>query len=178
MFSTEALESMSIEEIAQAIAEHHKETTVLYEAMGAKNKKRTFGEKPMADDKVTNAVYWLKTAKEQRKSLAMDFDMVGFEESVIIFKCMTDLITANGSLSVKLKIARENAAKDCFYFCSIVRKMVKDKEKDPVFALILEKEPNPRKAPVSNGTQSKTDSKQPKADSKQPKAETTPPATT
>lgn len=171
MISAEALAAMSIQEVAQAIEDQHKETTLLYEALGAKSKKRTFGEKPMGDDKATNAEYWLKIAKEQRKSLAMDFDMESFEESVIIFKCMTDLISSNGSLSVKLKVARENASKDCFYFSSIVRKMVQDKGKDPVFALILEKEPNPRKTPVSNGAQSKTDAKQ-------PKTETTPPATT
>lgn len=88
MISAEALAAMSIQEVAQAIEDQHKETTLLYEALGAKSKKRTFGEKPMGDDKVTNAEYWLKIAKEQRKSLAMDFDMESFEESVIIFKCM------------------------------------------------------------------------------------------
>ncbi len=160
--TSEVLETMSVQEIAQAIAEHQKETTLLYEAMGNRNKKRTSGEKPMGDDKVSNAVYWLRIAKEQRKSLAMDFDMEGFEESVTIFKCMTDLINANGSLSVKLKIARDNAAKDCYYYCSVVRKMVQDKGKDPVFSLILDKEPSPRKASASNGAQAKSEDKQPK----------------
>ena len=164
MITSEVLATMSIQEIAQAIAEHQKETTLLYEAMGSKNKKRTNGEKPMGDDKVGNAEYWLRVAKEQRKSLAMDFNMEGFEESVIIFRCMTDLVNANGNLSVKLKIARDDAAKDCYSFCSIVRKMVQDKNKDPVFALILEKEPIPRKAPASNGTQAKSDAKQPKVE--------------
>lgn len=160
MITSEELATMSIQEIAQAIAQHQKETTLLYDAMGNKNKKRTTGEKPMGDDKVANAEYWLRIANEQRRSLAMDFNMAGFEESVIIFKCMTDLVNANGSLSVKLKIARDDAAKDCFYFCSIVRKMVQDKSKDPVFALILDKEPNPRKAPASNGAPAKSDAKQ------------------
>jgi hypothetical protein len=151
----EVLETMSIPQIAQTIEDHNKETALLYEAMAAKNQKRTTGEKPMSDDKVSNAVYWLRIAKEQRKILAIEFDLPGFEESVIIFKCMTDLIEANGNLSVKLKIARENAAKDCLFFCSIVRKAIQEKAKDPVYTLILGKEPNPRKAPTSNGVQAK-----------------------
>jgi hypothetical protein len=118
MLSNEDLLKMSIPETAQAIEEHHRETTALYESLASKIKKRTNGEKTMGDDKASTAEYWLKVAKEQRKILAMDFDLDGFEESVICFRFMTDLVTSNGNLSVKLKTACDTASKDCIKIVS------------------------------------------------------------
>jgi Mg-chelatase subunit ChlI len=158
MTSEEDLLKMSITEVAQAIVENNKETHAFYEALASKIRKRTNGERPMGDDKVPNAEYWLKIAKEQRKMLAMDFDLDGFEESVIGFKLMSELAASNGSISVKLKTARETTSKDCYFFCAVVRRAAQSKEKDPVFALILEKEPNPRKTPVAKSETTTADS--------------------
>lgn len=146
MKTSEELTTMSIQEMAQAIDEHNKDTDILYEFMATKITKKTNGVMTMNDDKVNVAEYWLKVARAQRKILSMDFDLAGFEEAYIGFKFMVDLVTENGSLTAKLKTARDMASSDCFYFCSIVRKAVKTKEKEPVYALILEKEPSPRQS--------------------------------
>lgn len=152
MKTSEELLSMSIQDVAQAIEDHNKDTDILYESMASKITKKTNGVMTMNDDKVNVVEYWLKVARTQRKILSMDFDLAGFEEAYIGFKFMVDLVTDNGSLTAKLKTARDIASSDCFFFCSIVRKTVKAKEKEPVFALIVEKEPSPRQSKKKTAT--------------------------
>ncbi|MBL7814657.1 MAG: hypothetical protein JNL70_06595 [Saprospiraceae bacterium] len=163
MIENETLAAMSIQEISQAIEERHKEMGLFYESMASKITSKTTGVKPMSDDKVSQAEYWLKVAKDQRRILSMDFDLVSFEEAVTVFKLIVNWTTENGNLTVKLKTAREIAARDCFAFCSIVRRAVQEKKKEPVYALILEKEPSPRqpnsKNNNSNGAEAKSDKK-------------------
>lgn len=145
MITSEVLSNMSIQEIAQAIEAHHQESNLLYEALGGKIIRKTEGDGFLGDEKFATAEYWLKIAKEHRKILAMDFNLVGFEEAVIGFEFMVDYAKSNGSLTVYLKTARDKASKDCAFFCSVVRKRVKELEKDPIYALVLSNEPNPRK---------------------------------
>lgn len=168
MLIIEELEKLGLQEVAQTIDEHHKDEDTLYEILASKITKKTEGVMTMGDENVSVAVYWLKVAKAQRQNLAMNFDIAGFEDAVTGFKFMVDLVTENGTLSTKLKTARITASSDCFFFCSIVRKMVKTKQKDPIFALILEKEPNQRQVKKKEAT--------PAADPS--KAETATPTTT
>lgn len=146
MKTSEELSTMSIQEVAQAIEAHHAEANVYYEALGSKIAKKTEGALNLGDEKLDVAEYWLKIAKEYRGDLPMNFDLNGFEEAVLGFKFMVDYASKNGKLTVKLKTARETASKDCRFFSAQVRKRVQELSKNPVYALILEKEPNKRQA--------------------------------
>ena len=84
MLPIEELVKLNLQEVAQKLDEHHQDGDTLYEVFASKITKRTEGVMTMGDDNVTVAEYWLKVAKAQRKSLSMDFDLVGFEESVIV----------------------------------------------------------------------------------------------
>ncbi len=144
--TSEVLVTMSIQEVAQAIEAHHQESNLLYEALGSKIAKKTDGALNLGDEKLDVAEYWLKIAKEYRSDLPMNFDLNGFEEAVLGFKFMVDYAGKNGNLTVKLKTARETASKDCRFFSAQVRKRVQELSKNPIYALILEKEPNKRQA--------------------------------
>lgn len=144
MITSEVLANMSIQEIAQAIEAHHAEANVYYESLGSKITKKTEGSLNLGDEKLDVAEYWLKIAKEYRGDLPMNFDLNGFEEAVLGFKFMVDYASKNGNLTVKLKTARETASKDCRSFSAQVRKRIQELMKNPVYDLILEKEPNKR----------------------------------
>ena len=146
MISVEVLETMSIKEVSEAIEVHHQEANLLYEALGNKITKKTQGLGNLGDNRVDVAEYWLKIAKEYRNDLPMNFDISGFEEAVLGFKFMVDYASKNGNLTVKLKTARENASKDCLAFSAQVRKRIKELDSNPIYALILQKEPNQRQA--------------------------------
>jgi hypothetical protein len=168
MLSIEELGKLSIQEVAQTIDEHHKEEDTLYEVLASKITKRTKGVMTLSDENVTVAEYWLKVAKAQRKILAMDFDLDGFGDACIGFKFMVAMATENGNLSAKLRVARDIASSDCFTFNSIVRQAIRARQDDPVFALILEKEPNQRQSKKKDATTPAKDA---------PKSETTTPPT-
>ncbi len=144
MITVEDLATMSIKEIAEAIDAHHEEANPLYEALGNKITKKTEGLGNLGDNRVDVAEYWLKIAKAYRSDLPMNFDISGFEEAVLGFKFMVDYASKNGNLTVKLKTARENASKDCLAFSAHVRKRIKELESNPIYALVLQKEPNQR----------------------------------
>jgi hypothetical protein len=58
---------------------------------------------------------------------------------------MVDIDAENENSAVLLKTAHNNASKDCFWYISYIRRRVKELEQDPIFKLILQKEPNIRK---------------------------------
>ena len=146
MISAEVLVTMNMQEIAAAIEAHHAEANPLYEALGNKITRKTDGLVNLGDAKVDVAEYWLKIAKDYRNDLPMNFDVVGFEEAVLGFKFMVDYANNNGNLTVKLKAARETASRDCRAFSAQVRKRVQELSKNPVYALILDREPNQRQS--------------------------------
>jgi hypothetical protein len=59
---------------------------------------------------------------------------------------MTQIIAQENNTSVILKKPRDNASQDCFWSISYVRRRVQELEENPVFKLILQKEPNPRES--------------------------------
>ena len=138
------MEALTFQDIVNAIGEKHLESNQLYEALGTKITRKTEGDGFLGDDRVDTAKYWLNVAKLHRRILSIDFNLAGFEEAYLGFKFMVDYTKTNGSLTVYLKAARDKASKDCAAFCAVVRKRVKELEKDPVFALVLANESSPR----------------------------------
>ncbi|MEN9609275.1 MAG: hypothetical protein RLZZ628_89 [Bacteroidota bacterium] len=144
MISSKDLANMSVEALAQAIETHQQELAQLYQAMSAKISKQTIGEAYLGDDKVIVAEYWLKVAKDYRNILAADYNVNDFEAATTFFKAAADVTAQHGSNAVLLKDARDAASKDCAWHISHVRKRVKELEYNPIFKLVLQREPNPR----------------------------------
>ena len=146
MVPNEALAKMSIQEIAQAIETHHQETTLLYEALAQKITKQTDGTKYMSDDRVDEVVYWYKVAVDHPEILASNFDSAIFNAVDVGFKTMVSVKNQEESTRVILKTPRDILSKDAAALCSMVRRRVKENESNPVFKLILQKEPRPRQS--------------------------------
>jgi predicted O-linked N-acetylglucosamine transferase (SPINDLY family) len=154
MISSKEMAHMNVEQLAQAIETHHQELALLYQAIANKISKETIGEKSLKDDNLFVAEYWLKVAKDHPEILAADFDTHHFEEKLLLFKTVVDVNTQNQNAIVLLKTARDNASKDCSWYISYVRKRVKELEYNPVFKLLLQKEPNQRQPTVKQASKS------------------------
>lgn len=145
MISTENLAQMSIEELAKVIKIHHQEMALLYQAMARKMSKKTIGKAFLKDEKLILAEYWFEIAKEYPKILSVNFDINRFKEIIFFFKTMIEIDIQNENSIIFLKTAHNNASKDCFWYISYIRRRVKELQKDPIFKLILQKEPISRK---------------------------------
>lgn len=144
MMSKEELAKMSIKELSTAIDAHHQETNALYTEMATRISKQTEGVHGMSDENVDKAVYWSKTAREHTEILPVNFNFDGFDDAAIFFETVVNIKSQREDIDIVLKNPRDIASRDCATFSSKVRKSVKEFENDPVFKLILQKEPNPR----------------------------------
>lgn len=144
MISTKDLANMSIENLTQAIETRHEELALLYQTLAAKSSKQTIGEAYLADDRVADAEYWFNVGKTHRNILAEDYNLNSFEESILFFKSAVTVTQKNSSNTMLLKTARDKASKDCAWHILHIRKRVKELKQDPIFKLILQREPNPR----------------------------------
>jgi hypothetical protein len=148
MISSKEMAHMNVEQLAQAIETHHQELALLYQAMANKISKKTVGEKFLKDDDTASAEYWFKVGKDHPEILSADFKMNHFEESLLSFKTVVDIKVQNENGTVILKAPRDNSSTDCSWYISYIRRRVKELEYNPIFKLILQREPNPRQSKV------------------------------
>lgn len=150
MITTEAMDAMSIEELAKEIETHHAYGHTLYEAMAGKVVRiNTTGEGSMRDEALNVANYWFEEANNNKGILAANFDYKGYARALTSLTCIVGATSQDAKNTTLLKTARKDAAKDCATFSSAVRKRFKELEKDPVYKLILDKEPQPITPPPS-----------------------------
>ena len=145
MVSNDDLLNMSNEDLAKEIAEHQKRTALLFQTMANRISKKTEGEGFMKDENVNVAEYWLDVAQNHPKIIASDQDMVDFASKVIFFNTIVSVTTQDVQIGVTLKTPHDIASKDCAAYTSYIRNQVQDRKSNPVFKLILDKEPSPRK---------------------------------
>ena len=145
MISQEALEKMTLAEITAAIKVNHDELALLNTEFAKRVTNTTDGQSFLGDDKVESAEYYLQVVKDNRQVFPMDFSVEAFETAVIAFRLMVDTTSDNEDASIILKTPRNNASQDCNAFVVAVRRRVKELNANPIFKLILDKEPHPRK---------------------------------
>jgi Zn/Cd-binding protein ZinT len=130
MVSNEDLLTMSDEELTKEIAEHQKRTALLFQTMANRIFKKTKGEGFMKDENVK------------------DQDMVDFAGKIAFFEAIVSVTTQDAQIGVKLKAPHDIASKDCAAYTSYIRSQVQSRKSDPIFKLILDGEPSPRKSPT------------------------------
>ena len=146
MISQEALEKMTLAEITAAIKVNHNDLALLNTEFAKRITKTTDGQSFLSDDKVESAEYYLQVAKDNRQVFPMDFSVEAFETAVVAFRSMVDTTSDNEDALIILKTPRNSASQDCNVFVATVRKRVRELISNPIFKLILEKEPYPRKS--------------------------------
>ena len=156
MASNEDLLNMSIEDLAKEIAEHQKRTTLLFQIMGNLISKKPEGEGFMKDENVNVAEYWLDVARNYPKIIAADQDMDDFANKIAFFNAIVGLKTQEEQIAEMLKSPRNIASKDCAAYVSYIRSQVQDRKSNPVFKLILDKEPSPRKPYTKKSSETTT----------------------
>jgi hypothetical protein len=156
MVSQEALLNMSNEELAKEIEAHQQRTALLFQTMANRISKKTEGEGFMKDENVNVAEYWLNVGLNNPKIIAEDVDMTDFANKTIFFNAIVAVSTQDVQISAALKTPRDIASKDCAAYSSYVRKQVQDRQSNPVFKLIMQKEPNPRKSPTKQPSSNTT----------------------
>jgi hypothetical protein len=154
MISSTEVANMSVEQLTRAIETHHQELFLLYQAMANKISKKTVGEKSLKDDNTVAAEYWLKVGKEHPEMLASDFNINHFEEALLSFKSVVDIKIQNENATVILKTPRNSVSTDCSWYISYIRRRVKELEYNPIFKLILQREPNARQPTVKQALKS------------------------
>jgi hypothetical protein len=148
MVSNDDLLNLSNEDLAKEIAEHQKRTALLFEIVTGRISKKTDGEGFIKDENVNVAVYWLDVARDYPKIIAPDKDMADFASKTIFFSTLVSLAKQDAQIGEMLKKPRDIVSKDCAAYVSYIRKQVLDRKSDPVFKLILDEEPSPRKSPT------------------------------
>jgi hypothetical protein len=155
MVTNEDLLNMSNTELAKEIAEHQKRTALLFQTMASRISKKTEGEGFMKDENVNVAEYWLNVAQNHPNIIAADKDMVDFANKTLFFDTIVSVATQDAQVGMTLKAPRDIASKDCMFYASYVRSQAQDRKSNPVFKLILDEEPNPRKTPIRQSTVAK-----------------------
>jgi hypothetical protein len=150
MISTKDLTNMSVQDLAKAIEAHRQEMVQLYQAMATKVTKQSSGTAFLKDNNLVTAEYYLKVAKDHPEILSATFDVNHFEAVILFFKTASDMKIQEDNMAVLLKTPRNSASQDCFWSISYVRRRVKELNDDPIFKLILQKEPNPRETPTKS----------------------------
>jgi hypothetical protein len=148
MVSNDDLLNLSNEDLAKEIAEHQKRLGLLFQIMGSRILKKTEGEGFMKDENINVAEYWLDVALNHPDIIAADKSMVDFAAKVIFFNTIVSVATQDAQIGILLKTPRDVVSKDCAAYVSYIRSQVQDRKSNPVFKLILDKEPSPRKSPT------------------------------
>jgi hypothetical protein len=154
MISTKDLANMSVLDLAQMIETRRQETVLIYQAIAAKITKKSLGTAFLKANKLASAEYYLQVAKDHPEILAPTFDVNHFEEVILFFKTMQDTMLQDGNTAVILKAPRDSASQDCFWSVSYIRRRVQELQANPIFKLILQKEPNPRESYTRSTPQS------------------------
>jgi hypothetical protein len=150
MLTVEEMATMSIEELAKHIDAHHAQGSLLYTAMAGKVVRiNPTGDGSMRDEALNVATYWFGEANDNKGILPANFDYKGFGSALTSLTSIIGATSQDVKNTALLKTARNHAAKDCATFSSAVRKRFKELEKDPVYKLVLDKEPQPITPPPS-----------------------------
>ena len=136
---------MTLAEITATIKVNHNELALLNTEFAKRVTKTTDGQSFLSDDKVESAEYYLQVVRDNRQVFPMDFSVEAFETAVIAFRLMVDTTSDNEDACIILKTPRNSASQDCNVFVVTVRKRIRELISNPIFKLILEKEPHPRK---------------------------------
>jgi hypothetical protein len=155
MVANEDLLNMSNEDLAKEIEAHQQRTALLFQIFAGRILKKTEGEGFMKDENVNVAQYWLKAALNHPNIIAADKDMVDFANKIIFFDVLVSVTAQDAQIGVSLKTPRDIVSKDCAAYVSYIRSQVQDRKSNPVFKLILDEEPSPRKTPVRQPTVAK-----------------------
>jgi hypothetical protein len=141
--------NLSNEALAQEIEAHQNRTEFLFNVMANRMTSGTKGLRNLGNDSVEIAEYWLKVALKYPKIIAEICNTADFGIKAIFFRVLVSVADKDGTIANILKTPRDVASKDCYWYVSYVRKRVQELESDPIFKMLLDKEPSPRPSPSS-----------------------------
>ncbi len=146
MISTKELASMSVSDLAQMIETRRQETVLIYQVLAAKMTKKSSGTAFLKANKLASAEYYLQVAQEHPEILAPTFDVNHMEAGIRFFKTANETMVQDKQTTVILKKPCDGASQDSYWSVSYVRKRVQESAENPIFKMILQNEPNPRKS--------------------------------
>jgi hypothetical protein len=147
MVTKEELLKMSNDELAARIAVQQQETTLMFQVMASRMTSKTKGGRFLSNDSVDIATYWLKVGIEHPEIIAAICDVNDFGTKALFFSALVGVTDRDETISNILKTPRDIASKDCYWYVSYIKKRVQELETDPIFKMILQKEPSVRTSP-------------------------------
>ena len=151
MISAKDLVGLSVSDLAEMLETRRQETVLIYQTIAAKMTKKSSGTAFIKADKLASAEYYLQIAKEHPEILAQTFDVNHMEAGIRFFKTANEIMVQDKQTTVILKKPCDEASQDAYWCVSYVRKRVQESADNPIFKMILQNEPIPRKS-VSKST--------------------------
>ena len=145
----EVLKDVTALSDAELIAEinvSQKRTGTLFVEMASRISKKTEGESFVKDENLNVAEYWLKVGLDHPSLIAPICDMDYFAQIVPYFKTLVEISTQDAQMAPILKKPHDAVSKDCSWFISYIRTQVMRQQSNPIYKLIMQKEPNQRKS--------------------------------
>ena len=136
--------NMSDQDIITEIDVQQKRIIALFTEVANRVQKKTNGGSFMSNDNANVAEYWLNVGKSHPELIAQICDLSDFSVKIAYFKSLISVGTQDEQIGAILKAPRDAASKDCNWYVSYIRKQVVAQQSNPVYKLILQKEPNPR----------------------------------
>ena len=138
--------ALSDAELIAEINVSQKRTGTLFVEMASRISKKTEGESFVKDENLNVAEYWLKVGLDHPSLIAPICDMDYFAQIVPYFKTLVEISTQDAQMAPILKKPHDAISKDCGWFISYIRTQVMRQQSNPIYKLIIQKEPNQRKS--------------------------------
>ena len=137
---------MTDEQIISEIDVCNTRTIALYRILASRITKKTSGKGSLSSENANVAEYWLQVAKDHPHLIAAVCDVDDFAMKIPFFKSV-NLVASQDEQSAKiLQSPRNTLSWDLTWYISYVRKQVIVQQDDPVYKLIMQKEPNARQS--------------------------------
>jgi hypothetical protein len=142
---------MTIAEILQKLAANQAERQELLQALQPKITKKTEGGFGFSDDKSNAPKYWYQVAKDYADDLLpANFDLDDFGVKALNIEDIVSAQKTDDTISAELKMVRDAASQDAYWYVSFVIRRVKELKSNAVFKKILQNAPTIRVAKNSN----------------------------
>ncbi len=138
--------SMSDQDIINEIDVTQKRIIVLFKEVASRVTKETSGAGFMSNENANVADYWLQVGLDHPELIAKICDLDDFTVKIAYFKSLIAVATQDEQIGAILKAPRDAASKDCSWYTSYIRNQVMSQKSNPVYKLILQREPNPRQS--------------------------------
>ena len=146
MKANQSVLNLTDAELFAEIDELQKRRIALFTELARRVEKKTSGEGFLSDENAHVAEYWLQVGIDHPNLIAVVCDIADFKLKIPYFKTLITIAMQDNHGKVILKEPRDITANDLSWYISYIRKAVQSQKNNPIYKLILQKEPNPRQS--------------------------------